>query len=58
MTQVDVAKAHQADLETQDQYGVESARYCVDESAGKIFCLVNAPDTDSAVRAHREANGL
>lgn len=58
VTQADVAKAHQADLETQDQYGVEYTRYWVDETAGKIFCLVNAPDADSAVRVHREANGL
>ena len=31
----DVAQAHQADLQTQDQYGVRYLRYWVDESAGK-----------------------
>ena len=30
----DVAKAHEADLETQSQYGVEYKRYWVDEQAG------------------------
>jgi Protein of unknown function (DUF4242) len=54
----DVAKAHQADLETQDQYGVSYERYWVDEKAGKIFCLVDAPDADTAHRVHREAHGL
>jgi hypothetical protein len=54
----DVAKAHAADLETQDQYGVNYERYWVDEKAGKIFCLVDAPDADTAVKVHREAHGL
>ncbi|HEX2699051.1 MAG TPA: DUF4242 domain-containing protein [Acidimicrobiales bacterium] len=54
----DVAGAHQADLDTQGQYGVEYKRYWVDEKAGKIFCLVEAPDADSAIRVHREAHGL
>jgi len=54
----DVAQAHQADLQTQDRYGVNYLRYWVDESAGKIFCLVEAPDADAANRVHREAHGL
>jgi Protein of unknown function (DUF4242) len=54
----DVAKAHQADLKTQDQYGVNYLRYWVDESDGKIFCLVDAPDADAANTVHREAHGL
>ncbi|MFN2524927.1 MAG: DUF4242 domain-containing protein [Actinomycetota bacterium] len=54
----DVAKAHAADVETQSQYGVNYKSYWVDEKAGKIFCLVDAPDADTAVRVHREAHGL
>ncbi|HEY8439168.1 MAG TPA: DUF4242 domain-containing protein [Candidatus Limnocylindrales bacterium] len=54
----DVAQAHQADLQTQDKYGVQYLRYWVDESAGKIFCLVDAPDAETANRVHREAHGL
>jgi hypothetical protein len=54
----DVAKAHAADLDTQDAYGVDYQRYWVDESKGKIFCLVEAPDADTAARVHREAHGL
>lgn len=54
----DVAKAHQADLDTQSKYGVEYKRYWVDEKAGKIFCLVDAPDADAANTVHREAHGL
>ena len=54
----DVAQAHQADLNTQDQYGVRYLSYWVDETGGKIFCLVDAPDPDAANRVHREAHGL
>jgi len=54
----DVAQAHEADLKTQDRYGVRYLRYWVDEKEGKIFCLVDAPSTDAANRVHREAHGL
>ena len=54
----DVAKAHVADLETQAKHGVKYQRYWVDEKAGKIFCLVEAPDADAATTVHREAHGL
>lgn len=54
----DVAKAHEADLAAQDAYGVRYLRYWVDEEAGKIFCLVDAPDAEAANTVHREAHGL
>jgi hypothetical protein len=53
----DVAEAHLADLRTQDRYGVHYLRYWVDEAAGRIFCLVDAPDA-AANRVHRESHGL
>jgi hypothetical protein len=54
----DVAAAHQADLATQGQHGVSYERYWVDEAAGRIFCLVEAPDAEAAATVHREAHGL
>ena len=54
----DVAGAHQKDLETQEKYGVNYKSYWVDETNGKIFCLVEAPDADAANTVHREAHGL
>ena len=51
-------QAHAADLKTQGRYGVNYLRYWVDEEAGKIFCLVDAPDADAAASVHREAHGL
>jgi hypothetical protein len=54
----DVAKAHIADLETQGRYGVRYLQYWVDEKQGKVFCLVDSPDADTAAAVHREAHGL
>lgn len=54
----DVAGAHKADLETQSRYGVSYLRYWVNEDQGRIFCLVEAEDAESANTVHREAHGL
>ncbi|MDX6223965.1 MAG: hypothetical protein QOE64_341 [Frankiales bacterium] len=54
----DVAKAHEADLATQDAHEVSYKKYWVDEKAGKIFCLVEAPSAEAANTVHREAHGL
>jgi hypothetical protein len=58
VTEADVAGAHAQDLATQGDYGVNYLRYWVDEQAGKIFCLVQAPDADAAAEVHRQAHGL
>ena len=57
-TAADVAAAHEADLAKQGEYGVNYIKYWVDEKQGKVFCLVEAPDAESAARVHREAHGL
>ena len=54
----DVAAAHAADLATQGPHGVRYLRYWVDEAAGRIFCLVEAPDAEAAHAVHRAAHGL
>ncbi len=54
----EVATAHAADLQTQDEYGVHYLRYWVDEAEGQIFCLVDAPDAEAANLVHKEAHGL
>ena len=54
----DVAKAHVADLEAQEKYGVNYLKYWVNEKCGKVFCLVDAPNPEAASRCHREAHGL
>jgi hypothetical protein len=54
----DVAAAHMADLQEQAAHDVDYKQYWVDEKAGKIFCLVEAPNADAAHTVHREAHGL
>jgi Protein of unknown function (DUF4242) len=58
VTTEDVAKAHAADLQTQDEHDVHYLRYWVNEGEGKIFCLVDAPSAEAAATVHREAHGL
>lgn len=54
----DVAQAHQADLKTQEKYGVRYLNYWADAADGKVFCVVEAPDEETAHTVHREAHGL
>ena len=54
----DAAQAHAADLRVQGKHDVDYRRYWVDEKNGKIFCLVEAPDVETAAAVHREAHGL
>jgi uncharacterized protein DUF4242 len=57
-TATDVAGAHDADVAKQGEYGVRYLKYWVDDQSGKVFCLVDAPDAETAARVHREAHGL
>jgi hypothetical protein len=57
-TAKDVAEAHAADVKTQEKYGVKYKSYWVDENEKKVFCLVEAPDAETAITVHREAHGL
>ena len=57
-TPEDVAKAHAKDMETQRKYGVEYAKYWVNDTGRKVFCLAHAPSAEAAEQVHREAHGL
>lgn len=57
-TPADLRKAHEADMAVQSKYGVDYRKYWLNEKCGKVFCLVEAPDVESAMRVHREAHGL
>ena len=58
VTASDVAQAHLADLKTQGAHGVQYLKYWVNEGEGKIYCLVDAPSAEAAIRVHSEAHGL
>jgi hypothetical protein len=53
-----VAQAHAADLKTQAKYGAKYLRYWFDETTGKVFCLIEAPNKEAAIAVHQEAHGL
>jgi hypothetical protein len=57
-TAADVAAAHAEDVKIQDKFGVTYLSYWVDAAGGKVFCLIEAPDADSAHAVHRDAHGL
>ena len=47
----EVAKAHASDVAVEGKYGVHYHKYWVNESAGKIFCLCEAPTAEAAMQA-------
>lgn len=57
-TAADVAEAHRKDLDVQDRYGVKFLTYWFDQRRGTAFCLVDAPDMETAQCVHREAHGF
>jgi hypothetical protein len=54
----DVAAAHQKDLAVEKKYGVNFINYWVDEKAGVVMCLAEAPDSNALIMTHKEAHGL
>jgi Protein of unknown function (DUF4242) len=58
LTSAAVTQAHQADVQTQAKHGVQMLRYWFDEKAGKVFCLIDAPNAEAATAVHRDAHGL
>ena len=58
LTKEAVAGAHQKDLETQDKHNVKYLQYWFNETTGKVFCLIEAPNKEAAIAVHREGHGL
>jgi hypothetical protein len=58
VTAAAVAEAHRKDLAVGKRHGVDYRAYWLDEKAGRIYCLVEAPSAEAAGAVHREAHGL
>ena len=58
LTRDAVAGAHQRDLEVQGRHDVKYLKYWFNDRSGEVFCLIDAPDKESAARVHEEAHGL
>ena len=56
-TAEETAMLHLKDLAIQDQYGVKFLTYWYDAERRTTFCLVDAPDKETADKVHREAHG-
>ncbi len=56
-TAEETAQLHIKDLQIQDQYGVKFITYWYDAERQTTFCLVDAPDKETADRVHAEAHG-
>src|SRR5438128_12504161 len=54
----DVDDAHMKDLKVQGKYGVKYIKYWLDESKGKIYCLVDESNNKAAEKVNSEAHGL
>ena len=52
----DVAGLHAKDLAHQHEHDVRFLKYWVDESAGKIFCLSEAPNAEATAAVHRDVH--
>jgi AraC-like DNA-binding protein len=53
----EIKRNHIADLKTQAKYGVRFIQYWINEEAGLVFCMMEAPDKDSCMATHQEAHG-
>jgi class 3 adenylate cyclase len=58
VTAEDVAHAHAQDLAVADKHGVKFHTYWFDARACSAFCLIEAPDAETLVRAHDDSHGL
>ncbi len=58
VTAEDVAKAHEKDLAVQAEFHVKFKKYWVDEVAGLVYCLSEAPSKESIKKTHEMAHGL
>ena len=57
-TRAALEEAHNADLAVQGKHCVCYHKYWFNEAAGKVFCLVEAPNPEAAAAVHAEAHGL
>jgi class 3 adenylate cyclase len=57
MSAEDLAQAHKMDLEIQDQFGVKFMTYWFDDDRKTGFCLIDAPDAETAKRVHAASHG-
>lgn len=58
VTEDDIRAAHERDLEVQGDHGVRFLTFWFNQPDGHAFCLVEAPDKESAIACHKASHGL
>ena len=53
-----IIRAHQQDLDIQDEYGVKIVTYWFDEARSTTFCLADAPNEEALRELHDQAHGM
>jgi len=57
VTVEDVKGAHMSDMAVQSKYNIKNLQYWINEEAGTMFCLMEAPDEESCAKMHEESHG-
>ena len=55
VTAVQLAEAHQRDLDIENDEGVHYEHAWLDPEAGKVFCLASGPSREAVMRIHERA---
>ena len=58
VTEEDIRAAHARDLAVQDEFGVHFLTFWFNQPDGRAFCLVEAPNKESAIACHKHSHGL
>ena len=53
----DAEHAHLQDIKVQDKHGVKYLKFWMNEEAGTVFCLIDAPNKEACKAVHLEAHG-
>ena len=55
VTAVELAEAHQRDLDVEAEEGVHYEYAWLDPESGKVFCLATGPSKEAVMRVHERA---
>ena len=58
LTKDEMKHLHQCDLNVQDKHGAKFHKFWVNEEAGTVFCLIEAPSKEACAAVHLDAHGI
>lgn len=57
LSREEVENSHLLDVQVQDKYGVKFHKFWINEEAGTVFCLIEAPNKEACAAVHFDAHG-